>query len=151
MALAGVAQWIERGPVNPRVTGLIPSRGSCLGCRPGPQQGVCEEQPHIDVSLPPFLLPFPSLKINIKKKPYKKPVSEAKITLKGQRRQKQLCTGRAGFLGTHTRASQGSHWTNRWCTKHSASSRCPNRARLGLLPRCACDAEEPRAQRNVIH
>ena len=36
-ALAGVAQWIERQPVNQRVTTLIPSQGTCLGCRPGPQ------------------------------------------------------------------------------------------------------------------
>ena len=36
-ALAGVAQWIEHGPKNQRVTGLIPSQGTCLGCRPGPQ------------------------------------------------------------------------------------------------------------------
>ena len=36
-ALAGVAQWIERRPVNHRVTGSIPSQGTCLGCRPGPQ------------------------------------------------------------------------------------------------------------------
>ena len=35
-ALAGVAQWIERGPVNQRIAGLIPSQGTCLGCRPGP-------------------------------------------------------------------------------------------------------------------
>ena len=50
-ALTGVAQWIEHQPVNQRVTGLIPSQGTCLGCRPGPQQGVCKRQPHIDVSL----------------------------------------------------------------------------------------------------
>ena len=61
MALADVAQWIECRPANQRVTGLNPSQGTCLGCRPGPQQGVCERQPHIDVSLPLFLLPFPSL------------------------------------------------------------------------------------------
>ena len=36
-ALAGVAQWIEHQPVNQRVTGLMPSQGTCLGCRPGPQ------------------------------------------------------------------------------------------------------------------
>ena len=35
--LAGVAQWIERGPVNQKVTGSIPTQGTCLGCRPGPQ------------------------------------------------------------------------------------------------------------------
>ena len=37
-ALSGVAQWIEHRPVNQRVTGLIPSQGTCLGyLRPGPQ------------------------------------------------------------------------------------------------------------------
>ena len=63
-ALAGMTQWIERGPANQMVTGSIPSQGTCLGCRPGPQLGALERQPHIDVSLPLFLLPFPSLKIN---------------------------------------------------------------------------------------
>ena len=53
-ALAGVAQWIEHQPVNQRVTGLIPSQATCLGCRPGPHYGACERQPHIDVSLPLF-------------------------------------------------------------------------------------------------
>ena len=52
IVLAGVAQWIERGPVNQRVASLIPSQGTCLGCGPGPQMGVCGRQPHIDVSLP---------------------------------------------------------------------------------------------------
>ena len=56
--LAGVAQWIERQPANQRVTGSIPSQGTCLGCRPGPWWGVYEKQPHTDVSLPPLLLPF---------------------------------------------------------------------------------------------
>ena len=37
LALAGVAQWIECGPVNQRVTGLIPSQGTGLGYGPGPQ------------------------------------------------------------------------------------------------------------------
>ena len=59
--LAGVAQWIECRPANQRVAGLIPSQGTCLGCGPGPQLGVHERQPHIDVSLPLFLLPFPSV------------------------------------------------------------------------------------------
>ena len=36
-ALAGVAQWIEQRPANQRVTGLIPSQGTYLGCGPGPQ------------------------------------------------------------------------------------------------------------------
>ena len=37
LALAGLAQWIELEPGNQRVTGLIPSQGTCLGCEPGPQ------------------------------------------------------------------------------------------------------------------
>ena len=36
MALASVAQ-LECHPVNPKVTGLIPSQGTDLGCRLGPQ------------------------------------------------------------------------------------------------------------------
>ena len=42
MALAGVAQWIEYGPVNQRVTSLIPSQGTGLGCGPGPREGAHE-------------------------------------------------------------------------------------------------------------
>ena len=49
-ALAGMAQWTECWSENQRVAGSIPSQGTCLGCRPGPQLGVCERQP-IDVSL----------------------------------------------------------------------------------------------------
>ena len=39
-AQAGVAQWIECWPVNPKVAGLIPSQGICLGCGPGLWLGV---------------------------------------------------------------------------------------------------------------
>ena len=60
-ALAGVAQWIERGPENQRVVRSIPSQGTCLGCGPGPQERVCKRQPHIDVSLPLFLLALPTV------------------------------------------------------------------------------------------
>ena len=59
--MAGVAQWIEHGPVNQRVTGSIPSQGTSLGCGPGPLWEARERQPHIDVSLLLFLLPLPSL------------------------------------------------------------------------------------------
>ena len=59
--LAGVAQWIEHWPANQRVTSWIPSQGTCLGCGLGPQWGVLEKQPHIDISLPLFLPPFSSL------------------------------------------------------------------------------------------
>ena len=61
LALLGVAQWIECGPANQRVTSWIPSQGTRLGCRPGPQDRVCERQPHIDISPPLFHPPFPSL------------------------------------------------------------------------------------------
>ena len=58
--LASVAQCIERGPANQRVTGSIPTQSTCLGCGPGPQLGAYEGQLHIDVSLPLFLsFPFP--------------------------------------------------------------------------------------------
>ena len=50
LSLAGVAQWIERRPVNPKVAGSIPCRGTCLGCWLGPQLGMNKRQP-IDVSL----------------------------------------------------------------------------------------------------
>ena len=53
----GVAQWVEHGPSKQRVVSLIPSQGTCLGCRPGPQWGMCKRQHPIDVSLP---LSFPS-------------------------------------------------------------------------------------------
>ena len=59
--LAGVAQWIEHRPAKQKVAGLIPSQGTCLGCRPGPQYRAHERQPHIDVSLLLFLPPFPSV------------------------------------------------------------------------------------------
>ena len=42
LALAGIAQWIEHGPVNQTVAGLVPSQGTCQGCRPGPQLEVRE-------------------------------------------------------------------------------------------------------------
>ena len=54
--------WTQAG--NQRVASSIPSQGTCLGCGPGPQWAPPERQPHIDVSLPLFLPPLPSLKIN---------------------------------------------------------------------------------------
>ena len=59
LAPAGVVQWIECQPANQKVTGWIPSQGTCLRCGPGPQEGAHERQPHIDVSLLLFLLPPP--------------------------------------------------------------------------------------------
>ena len=37
LVLAGMAWWIECWSVNQRVADSIPSQGTCLGCRPGPQ------------------------------------------------------------------------------------------------------------------
>ena len=48
-ALAIVAQWTECWPASQRVAGLIPN------------QGTCDRQPHIAVSLPLFLPPLPTL------------------------------------------------------------------------------------------
>ena len=63
-ALAGVTQWVECQTVKQRVSGSIPSQGTCLGFRPGPRWGALDWQSLVDVSLPLFLPPFPSLKIN---------------------------------------------------------------------------------------
>ena len=66
MALAGVAQWIECWPVNQRVTCLIPSQGTCLGCGPDhvPSRGHARgKHTRMFLVLSPFLPPFPS-KIN---------------------------------------------------------------------------------------
>ena len=38
-ALVCMAYWIEHQPLNPKVTGLIASQGTCLGHRPGPLWG----------------------------------------------------------------------------------------------------------------
>ena len=50
LALPGVAEWVECRSANGKVAGLIPSRGMCLGCGPGPLLGAFERQP-IDISL----------------------------------------------------------------------------------------------------
>ena len=69
-ALAGVAQWTECQPGNQRVAGSIPSQGTRLGCRPGPQLGACVKQlldvslTHQCFSLSLFPSPSPPLKIN---------------------------------------------------------------------------------------
>ena len=60
LALAGVAQWIEYQTAKQSVTSSIPSQGTCLDCRPGPQWGggARKRQPHtvfLSLSLPPFL------------------------------------------------------------------------------------------------
>ena len=61
-ALAGVAQWTECRPSNQRVTSLIPSQGTCLGCGPGqvPRRGTGN---HTLIFLfgPLFLPPSPSV------------------------------------------------------------------------------------------
>ena len=41
-----MAKWIHHWPAKQKVAGSIPSQGTCLGCRQGPQFGVCERQPN---------------------------------------------------------------------------------------------------------
>ena len=61
--LAGVAQWTECWTAKQRVAGSIPSQGTCLGYRPGPQQGgVLEATKHCCFS--PSL--SPSLPLSLK-------------------------------------------------------------------------------------
>ena len=59
IALAGVAQWIECRPANQRVTGLIPSQGTCLGCSPVPQLGAHESNYTLMFLSLSFSLPSP--------------------------------------------------------------------------------------------
>ena len=57
--MAGMAQWVERWPVNRKVTSLIPGRGTFLGCGLGPLLGYARGSQlflsYIDVFLPPPL------------------------------------------------------------------------------------------------
>ena len=106
-ALAGVAQWIECRPVNQSITSSIPSQVTCLGCRPCHHQGVHEKQPHIDVSLPLFLLPFPFLKRKkIKLRSFYHPSSEVSVGWgrfpvgSGQQRSEQMVLSLCCVLGT---------------------------------------------------
>ena len=59
--LADVAQLVGGPLAKLKLAGSIPGQGTCLGCRPGPPLGHVEEATLIDVSLPLFLHPFPSL------------------------------------------------------------------------------------------
>ena len=53
-ALASVAQWIERQPVNQRDTGSIASQDILPGLQARFSVRGAQRQPLIDVSLPPF-------------------------------------------------------------------------------------------------
>ena len=57
-ALADVAEWIKWHPVNKSVAGSFPRQGTYLGCGPDPHLGVCNRQPHLDVSFSLFLPPL---------------------------------------------------------------------------------------------
>ena len=62
--LVGVAQRIECWPANQKVAGSIYSQGTCLGCRPVSLAGYArgsQLMSNIDLSLPLFPPPFPSL------------------------------------------------------------------------------------------
>ena len=63
-ALAGVAQVVGHHPAKQKVSGLIPTQGTCLGCRFGPQSGQVQEAtnqcfPLTLMFLSPFSLPSP--------------------------------------------------------------------------------------------
>ena len=66
-ALTGIAQLVRHPPAKRKVAGSIPSQGSCLDYGPGPRLGDMQEATDqcfsytSVVSLPLFLLPFPSL------------------------------------------------------------------------------------------
>ena len=60
VALTCVDQWVGQCPQDRKVASSVPGQGKCLGVGPCPWLGVFERQP-IDVSLPLFLLPMPSL------------------------------------------------------------------------------------------
>ena len=55
--------WLSR--LSQRVIGSIPSQGTCLGCRPGPQSGgACARSNHTLMFLS-FSFSFPSLSLKI--------------------------------------------------------------------------------------
>ena len=66
MALAGVAQWIERGPVNQWVTVQFPVRVHAWVAGQVPSRGLMKGNNTLKF-LSLFLLPFCSLKIKINK------------------------------------------------------------------------------------
>ena len=70
-ALAGVAQWTEHWPVDPKAASSIPIQGTCLDCRPGRWLEACKRQP-TDVSFShqcfsPSLSPSLPLSLKINK------------------------------------------------------------------------------------
>ena len=61
--LTSVAHWVGCCPTKQKGTSSIPSQGTCLGSRPGPNLRACERQLiNVSLSLSPSLLVF--LKIN---------------------------------------------------------------------------------------
>ena len=69
-----MAQWIAHQPATWNAAGSISDQGTCLGCEPGFQLGVCERQPinislsHVSLFLPLFLLKTNKLKKKKEKK-----------------------------------------------------------------------------------
>ena len=59
-SMAGVAQWVECGPAKQRVTGSIPSQGTCWVGGQVPSRGHVRVN-HTLMFLSLFLLPFPSV------------------------------------------------------------------------------------------
>ena len=66
--LSGLSMGLKlKGPENWKVSGSIPSQGTCLGCGPGPQLGRARgNQLMFRTSM--FFFLFPSLPLSLKKK-----------------------------------------------------------------------------------
>ena len=106
-----MAQWIGCWPANQKVTGSIPSQGTCLGCRPGTQLGVCKRQP-ISVSLPLFLPPFPLSK---NKYNLKQLFKEKKYSWKVYVSFGPLCTHMYGlFMASRNKATSSQSSSRKW-------------------------------------
>ena len=57
--IAGVAQWIERQPVNQRALRWIPSQGTCLGCQQASSSGCVRGNDILMFHSLSFSLPSP--------------------------------------------------------------------------------------------
>ena len=64
LALAGVAQWIEHGSANQRVTGSIPSHGTCQVVGHVPSRGHLRGNHTLMFLSLSFFSPSPLSKIN---------------------------------------------------------------------------------------
>ena len=125
-ALAGEAQWTECQPANQRFAVSIPSQGTCLGCRPGPQWGAHKRQPHTDVSHPPFCLKINKWNLQKKKKRKKSRDGQGRSRQVQKENERVAARGRGDSSVAHSTHTEGtgrpereSHlnsqrWTESW-------------------------------------